>query len=505
MDSQTILLRLENELQTESIRKRVSEDIDKIRIGEICNEVFSKIKPAITKLYGRETPDIAIGCLSIWDLAAFVAADENKKSFAVGISNGAVRLFDVTNCCRWGFGSTEYPESLKYNSERLNKMWGAIVYQYATHRYHDLRHWMLDPTIGSVIPYGIVDLSMGTLVHPSLRTRQETALWYIIAFIVAHEIAHIMAGHFSDTVSSRVTCLTDTAAKISTLNIDKKHEFEADLLAIRTLIMDEEENRNEIIRQVSFFFNTLSTIELISFDPIFWGHSHPSPDERMENVIENIEHLTISPLSSAEGEIIHKAAQAFSYIPVQLGEGILRDPTYFRAEAFKFEDYQDFGGTIERLKQSVMLSNQGQNLLIQGKLADARTCFETALHYIKDCLYGEGYRIIYANLAQVNLEMGCLTESVKWTVEGVRESFAHNDRPAALYLLQSFKDVFELYKKPKGIKRLARWLALRSNTALKGADLELTADNIALLNSIKQKGDPRLSALVDSILRLNIQ
>jgi hypothetical protein len=501
MNAQSVLSKLEEEVQTGSIRKRVSESIDKRHIGELCNDVFTTLKPAATKLYGRELPDIAVGGLATWDLAAFVAADKDRTSYAIGVSIGAIRLFDISNCIRWGFGTPELPNSL--STEDLNQAWGAILYQYATHRYHDLRHWMLDPLIGSLIPYGISDLRMRSIVHPSLKYRQEVALYYLIAFILAHEIAHIMSGHLSNVTSRNVISLQSSVVNISALDLKWNTEFEADLLAVQTLLMLQESHKFEVLRQVAFFFNTLATIEMISTEPIFWGHSHPSPAERLAYVMKNLDHILTKSVLSSEAAKIREAIQSFAYLPEQLGEGILQDPRYYRKEAFLIiEDYEDYGGTLDQLHKSVALSNQGQELLKSGRLEDACTYFENALNTIKGCIYGEGFRIIYANLMEVNFRSRNLSKSIQWVVEGVNVAFEHGDRPMALYLVKGFQNLMESDKQSSIHQKSGGWFGRKQKASAESPSYKLDAQDLILLYSLRSKNDPRLTALVDSIIRL---
>jgi hypothetical protein len=341
---------------------------------------------------------------------------------------------------------------------------------------------MLDPSLGCIIPYGFIDTRIGSIVHPDLKDIQEYTLKIVVGFIIAHEIGHIIGGHLSGQSNLEVTLLTDLPSKIFVPGIDWNCEYAADEFATKVVMLAFNNHIYGTIGQLSFFFHVLNTVEQISTEPVFWGHSHPSPLQRLEHIREFINSLPVSFLReispAIDKGILLEATHDFDHLTKELAEWIIENPGHFVLRSnMIISDYEEYEPDLDLINKSAALNNIGDEFLKSGRLEQALSYYEQSMQTITGRTYGEGHRIIYGNLAIVHLRLNEPVKAVKWASEGIRTAISHRDRPGALQIAQRLADGIP----PK-------------------FSVQITEDDLVPLNLLKYRKDPRLTAIIDQCL-----
>lgn len=437
MSVETVLSIWEQRLKADNIRQRVSEARDWQRIRDICAKLFGKLQTALREQYDRDLQPIRIAGLSLWNLAAFVAKDASTNEYGIGVGIGAVRLLDVTNTCRWAAKSR--PE----HEQHFAKVLGTILYSYSTKSYYAVRHWMIDPTLGMTIPYGVIPMQLGSRVDPDLAEHQRESLWIILSFIISHEVAHIMAGHVKGTVERNVVSMTGQSTRIPASDIDRGHEYQADLLALKTLFRmvgdSEKDSIEKILSDVGFFFAILNTVDQISMKPVFWGHVHPTPRERISALLDSLGRLETLQTSGLSDVKLRHAAQSSFAISHQLASWILESPQDFREQPLIIEDYQEGPDGNEDLLAGASLNNEADVLMTRGDAEGALRKYEEAYSLIRNCEWGDGHRIVLSNLIRARASLLHVGEALGTAQCAILSAFERNDRPTILYLARTLK------------------------------------------------------------------
>jgi tetratricopeptide (TPR) repeat protein len=425
-------------------------------------EHLEKMRPVIKAQYGVCPPNISGRMLPIWDLAAFVVVNDKHDAYGIGLSYGAVRLIDAMSYLSYDNTSSSSNSDAK---ETWTTM-GTIAYKYATGRFNDIRHWFVNPAVGS-LPYGMLQFKKP-------EAEQLLTLNIIVSFILAHEVAHIMDGHM---VKRELVELTSFSGKTRTIQINSiswENENIADRLALETVLRMYAELENGVwfvLRDVTFFLNILELIEEISIRPVFWGHHHPPSLERRNYLFNAIKNISIPHIQMGDVEALVKKARGCGEGLQRLADSIVKYPDQFRKQPdlSVFNDYVIVESDNRQITEASQVANIGYELLLDGNADDAYEYLKRAISLLEGCTYGEGYRILYSHLVQCSIARGSHDDAINWLEQGLEVVSQHNDKPAAMAIAMCFSEAIREsgsgmnIRQADRLKRIAKasdkWLA----------------------------------------------
>jgi hypothetical protein len=421
-------------LKVDTIPQRASEMWEQVKITQIAERVMETLRPALKRVHRRRVPRVRIGALAIWDFAALVS--RSRWSYCVAVGIGSVRLLDLLCAYLCVFLFDERDEVQEHTKMKV----GAVCYDYVRRKIPRLRHWIIDPYVGFVIPYGLIPTEIASIIPNGREDAHRFYLHTLLGWILAHEIAHVMAGDVGDAEWVTVMGMTKSRATLSANIFHPESELEADFSALCTMVSQSPEDAARTFTAVCYFLCVLDVMERLSSEPVFSGHSHPPPAVRLEHLVRAFPRAA-PHLSNIEAERIAAIGSDFLRFLAVIPEVMLENFLHCRAEhplvSDGMEEYED---DDERIYVAAARSNEGHQKLADGDLERALELFREAEATIHDAPYGEGHGIIWTNLVHTAGTLGRLEESLTWLRAGVAAALQRRDKPVVLHLLRVYGD-----------------------------------------------------------------
>jgi Peptidase family M48 len=253
-------------------------------------------------------------------------------------------------------------------------------------------------------------------LEQGFEAKKKLALEMIIAFIVCHELAHIMEGHLSrDRISRQLSMMSGRQTEVVVNDIDRENEHDADFVALSCVLQAYGHIR--VLAEVALFFNLLAAVDKIGFRPIFWGHSHPSPVDRLQYL------ANISCPDELRGSW-EDALNSYRQFGTTLPKTVIDRPDHFRQEArshLPTPDTQADVDSYQRVLEAARLTNLARTLIGADSL-QAIGYLRTARELLRQSSYGAGARISCSSLADAYLDCGSIGAACKTLVEGIEEA-----------------------------------------------------------------------------------
>jgi hypothetical protein len=394
--------------------------------------IMETVLQSLEVLQGKsvERPEFRI--ISMWDLTALVGRDDCGQT-CMGVGVGSIRLLDVLSAC---LCSALFETSDEAQIEAQQRI-GAITYDWSRRRIQRLRLWSVDPTLGLVRPYGFVKIELGSIVPKDRKDEQQFYFLAMVTWIMAHEIAHIAAGDLDEQCLTEVMTETGTRVRLDTQRRRPDREREADLLALRVLFRLYPEFHSQALSAVSFLLGVMQAVDDLGLEATLSGAAHPSPADRLDYLIES---LSVR-VTNGDGDDIHRlralAVDLGTFAP-RIARWVLEAPGDFRTAPFIIEDYQDDASEEAMAGAAANQNNAGDAHVAAGELAAALELYTEAESTLRGATYGEGQRIVYANLISTTFAMRRPAEANEWVARAVEVAAANNDKPAALYLMAAY-------------------------------------------------------------------
>jgi hypothetical protein len=417
--------RLEKVIDVEPIPKRMTEVREQVKVIELVERVLADLSIPLRNVYGTDSPPIIVGAVSLWDFTAIVGRDRLDR-YCVGVGVGSTRLLDVFSVCLSAiiFGNSDEAIS------RAQKTLGSLLYDYARRNTHRLRHWSIDPTLGLAIPYGFVPLQLGSLVPAGYEAGQLFYFDILLGWVLAHEIAHIIAGDAGST--------EDTSPSGDAPQPELEREFSADSTALRLLFARHSDRLRPTFTAVSYFLGILSIVERISTTPVFSGPNHPTPVDRLTRLIGCLPDVACANTPS-ELDALRSIGLDFLNMSNGIAEWILNSPEDFRMSPFVIEDYQEEPADSNRLDEAARMNQLGDIEFTCSNLTEALSCYLAAEELIRGVDFGEAHRIVWMNLIRTCCAVGQPVEARRWLLEGLCAANQNQDKPTILKLIALFR------------------------------------------------------------------
>ena len=293
---QIVFSEWEKALKMDEIPARVTQVHDQSQITEFAENTLSALKIPLERVYGRKMPNVKVGALALWDFTALVGQGSGGE-FGLGVGIGSVRILDVFSACLSVFIFEQRDEAKSH----AQKIVGTILYDYARRLTHRLRHWIMDPTLGLIIPYGFVNTQLSSIVPKGYENAHEFYLQVMLSWIIAHELAHIAEGDINQAEDVFVLGMSGKPITLIASKPQPEKELNADLLALRTIFVQHSDMKPPVFTAITYFLGLLEIVDRLSTEPLFSAPSHPSPGKRLENLIESLsEALPNTPKSEIE-------------------------------------------------------------------------------------------------------------------------------------------------------------------------------------------------------------
>ncbi len=375
-------------------------------------------------------PKVIVRALALWDFAALVGKDR-RGGYCLGIGIGSVRLLDVFSACLCLliFDQAEQAQS------RAQRTIGAVLYDYARRKIHRLRHWVMDPTLGLAIPYGMFDTRLASIVPQGAEHVHRFYLGVLLSWVLSHEIAHIAAGDVDET---KAVVVMGMSKQHVTLTADiplPEKELSADAQALRTLFEQYPDTLPPVFTAVTYFLGLLEIVERISTKPVFSGHSHPTPISRLNHLIESLG-MALPCTPPSEIERLRAIGLDFARFSAAIADWILDAPEDFKPTVAIMDDFREDPAGADILERAAWSNNEANLKLADGDLSGALQLYMEAERQLRGADYGEGHRIVWTSLIQTTAALGRPSESLDWLREGIRVATQNYDKPVIIKLLR---------------------------------------------------------------------
>lgn len=473
-----ILKELRDELLSGGVR--YSELLDVAETEKFLAARLTAIRDHAKSEDTKRMPRANVFGLRIWDLAAFVELIEPDR-VDIGVSLGALRLFDFVAACVWSLepcirNTPEAPEAAQEYVRRVleddrlpARKLGTMLYYYTVGRFSDVRSFFLDISVGRLLTFGVGEFAMQgrfmervpKVVDEEVHRRnygiissrdwkeipidrwksQRRTLEVLATFVVAHELSHVLSGHCSNAGDHQIKPMGQVAVgSVKTSHIAHNQEQQADLEALRLLLCIYE--TGDVFRDVGLLFFTLSAIESISSHPVFWGHSHPPPFRRWAWLVSNCEKVTAGSTNDRE----RRAALEFAATTERFFDGlcfhIINACPMFRARPvllsadLSYSEVENWEDT-KAISEAAQLNNLADDLRSGGDVSCANAKYLDAIGILRQHAYGEGVRIVYTNAITTSFLIRNVDLALRLTAEGIQYTLDHNDLPSALELMKT--------------------------------------------------------------------
>ena len=442
--SQAVFDEWERALKSDNIPRIMTEVRDQSRIAEITNSILTSLREPLERVHGQSTPKVSVGGLALWDFAALVGKDKDD-GYCIGIGIGSVRLLDVFSACLCVF----LFEKSKQAQDKAQRILGAVLYDYARRKTHRLRHWVMDPTLGLAIPYGFVDTRFASIVPQGAEEAHWFYLTTMLSWTIAHEVAHIAAGDVNEPKSVVVMAMSGKPITLTTKMPQPEKELNADIQALRTLVEQHPDAKRPMFSALTYFLGLLEIVERISTQPVFSGSSHPTPINRLDNLINSLT-MALPGTAPSEIERLRSIGLDFRRFSAGIAKRILDAPEEFRIYPFILEDYQEEPPGNDILDRAAEINNNGDLRLAKRDLQGALQLYMQAEKLLRGADYGEGHRIVWINLIRTTAALGRYSESLKWLEEGIRIAKQNYDKPVMIKLLREYRHALgDIHQSPR--------------------------------------------------------
>lgn len=437
MNAETQFRKWEKQLASDDVPKRASEEHARSTLRAALKGALKSVEYSIKGRRGGAFPKISVDVLSLWDLTALVGAPGGAR-FALGVGFGTAFLLDAA--CAFLCSFLFFSGSARA-TDAQNRL-GAILYDYARAKTYRLRHWMLDPTINRVHPYGIVPVNLAAEFPKDIASAHQFYLEVLVRWILSHEIAHILAGDLEAERDVLVMGMSGNEVTVRATPGRSDQELAADFEALCTVVSIYPGQLPRVFTAISYFIGIMHIVDTISVRPMFAGPAHPSPLERLDNLIDRLHEA--SP-KSTDSEIKRTASigKDFARFSNEIATDILRVPQAYRLYAFMIEDVQEDSGENGLLAVSARKNDEGDAMVAKGNLEGAIVLYLEAFEQIATVRdWGEGHRIVLGNIIETYARLGLAKACCTWAQKGIDQTIRHNDKPALAYLARIYKGAF---------------------------------------------------------------